>query len=150
VVSSRFQWEGVSPRVGLPGRTAWGTRRGPERWHPASQLQSKSVCSENNHTKKRPFHKQMLGRLGSAPSENGNKSGELSCPYSVRSALRSLLYQPWHRERVSLPSPPCWRPEAAQQKGGRAALLFPSSTACLLSTRQSGTISAAELLRLVL
>lgn len=127
-------------QAGLPGAGGWCMRDGIQHFNKKPEMLWKQP------TEKHPFHKGILGKLGSATSENVYKSGELSCPYSVPMALWGLWHQVWCRERASLPSLPCWEPELARQKGGRAALLFPLSTAQLLSTWQSGRISADDLL----
>lgn len=129
-----------TPWAGLPGAGRWCMRDGIQ------HFSRKAAMFWKPPTEKCPFHKGMLGRLGSATSENVHKSGELSCPYSVPMALWSVWHQVQCREGASQPSLPCWGPEAARQKGGRAALLFPLSTAQLLTAWQSGRISADDLL----
>lgn len=69
-------------------RTTQEKRREHARWHPAFQLRSRDVCSENSHAGKSPLHKETLGRLGWAPGEKASRSAETPGP----GALQDLLH----------------------------------------------------------
>lgn len=65
----------------------------------AKPLVLKTTTLKNVHFTDKP--------LGSLVQLQVSRSGELSCPYSVLTALRSLLHEALGREKASLLSPPC-------------------------------------------